>query len=593
MSRKGRRSRIPPSVAAPAATGGDRSAALFVVLVVLLLVRAAGAFAPSPHLWAFDFQAHLPPLTAWLPWLLAALALIPPVAVRIERMVARRTPGFGFALALAALLVTIVLVLPDRLHFVGDANLRFGNLTVDEDPGKLFPQASAADIALHYRLPRTLADRLGVARESLPHALGAVWAVLLAGLAVLAARRFGARGPAALAVAGAIAFGGTLALTTGYLKAFVELALVTGFAGVAAVRVAREGRGLLLLGLAVAAALLLHRSALALLPLLVVTWGIAAGPRRAQVPWRHPATWIGVLAPLAALAQMLPGALATLRSFDLPRHVATSTTRQSGGALAAALAPHHLVDVANLLIVLAPLALVVPVLLGIRRERRSECVALAALLLPWLAVVLFIHPQQGLYRDWDVFAPAGMALAVTAAWHLSGVLEHGRPGLALAVTLAAFAPAFQWVALQHDVPRALARIESRLDRTPWVGATERATSLDFVGMHYIGLGRTEDADRALEHAVDAAPNPRLIVEWGVAALTRGDFVKARSIFQRAAALDSNLVGAWRGLVTAASALGDLAELERGTRELERLVPDDPLIRDARTVLEQSRTAPHR
>src|SRR6185436_18093610 len=107
-----------------------------------------------------------------------------------------------------------------------------------------------ADIALHYRLPRTLADRLGIARAQMPVAFGALWAAALAGLAVLAARRFGARGPAALAVAAAVAFGGTLALATGYLKAFVELSLVTGFAGVAAVRVAREGRGLLMLGLA-------------------------------------------------------------------------------------------------------------------------------------------------------------------------------------------------------------------------------------------------------------------------------------------------------------------------------------------------------
>src|SRR5580765_8351470 len=118
------------------------SAALFVLLGVILILRAVGAFAPSPYLWAFDFQAHLGPVLAWLPWTVAALALIPPVSGRIERAIAGLTPGIGLALGLAAVLITIVVLLPDTLRFVGDANLRFGNLTVDEDPAKLFPQAT-------------------------------------------------------------------------------------------------------------------------------------------------------------------------------------------------------------------------------------------------------------------------------------------------------------------------------------------------------------------------------------------------------------------------------------------------------------------
>lgn len=564
-----------------------RSAALFVVLVVLLILRAAGAFAPSPYLWAFDLQAHLHPVLAWAPWLLAALALVPAVSVPVERRLARLSPGIGLAIALGVVLVTIVLVLPDKLRFVGDAQLRFGNLTVDEDPVKMFPQATPLDLLLHFRLPRALGDRLGIARPDVAYAMGCMWAIALAALAAIVARVCGTRGPVALATAAAVAFGGTLALTTGYLKAFVELSLLTGFAGVAALRLARDGRGLLMLGLAVAGALLLHRSALALVPLLLVAWTIALGPRRAQVPWRSPATWIGIAAPLAALAFMLPRSLATLRGFDVPHHLDPGASGHPAASVTSALEPHHLVDIANVLIVLAPLALAIPALISaFRRERRLEAIALGALLLPWLAVVLVIRPQQGLYRDWDVFTPAGIALALIVAWQLADALPRARAGLAVAATLAVAAPAFQWVALQHDVVRSLARIESRLDRTRWVDATERAVTLDFVGLRYLGLSRTEDANRAFMHAVEAAPNPRVIVQWGMAALTRGDFVQAHNIFQRAAVADSNLPGAWRGLMTAASALGDRAELARATEQLERLVPDDPMIRDARAVLAQ-------
>lgn len=552
---------------------------------MLLALRAIGAFAPSPWLWAFDFQAHLPPVMAWLPWALAALALIPAVSAPVERRLARLAPGTGLAIAVAVALVTIVALLPDDLRFVGDAQLRFGNLTVDESPAKMFPQATPLDIALHFHLPRLLGDRLGVGRAAIPHALGALWAIALAALSVWTARILGARGPVALAACAVIAFGGTLALSTGYLKAFVELSLLTGAAGAAAIRIAREGRGMLALGLAVGGALLFHRSALALLPLLLVAWTLALGPRRAQVPWRRAATWLGIVAPLVALAVTLPRALATVRGFDVAHHLDPAASGRPTASLAAALAPHHLIDVANLLVLLVPLALLAPVLIaGWKRERRMEALMLAALLLPWLALTLLIRPQQGVYRDWDVFAPAGMALAMVLAWQLAAVLPHARAGLGLAVVLGTAAPAIQWVALQHDVPRALARIESRLGRTPWVDDTERAVTLDFVGMRYLGLSRTEDADRAFMHAVEAAPNPRLIVQWGVAALTRGDFVQARNIFQRAALADSNLPGAWRGLMTAASALGDRAELARATDQLERLTPGDPMIRDARALL---------
>jgi tetratricopeptide (TPR) repeat protein len=262
---------------------------------------------------------------------------------------------------------------------------------------------------------------------------------------------------------------------------------------------------------------------------------------------------------------------------------------RGGGAFAAALAPAHLVDVANVLVLLAPLVPLVLLAWTSRAPGRGlELAALLALALPLVALTLFVHPQQGLYRDWDVFAPAGMALALIAAWTVAGALARhaSYAGLGIAVALMTAAPAVQWLALQSDVPRALARIERRLLR-PATPAGERAAGWDFVGMRYVGLGRAADGEQALRRSVEAAPNPRILVEWGVAVLSRGDFARALPIFQRAAALDPLLIGAWRGLATAASAIGDRAELARAADGIERLNPGDPMVGEARAALGQA------
>ncbi|MCE9628366.1 MAG: hypothetical protein K8R56_10675, partial [Candidatus Eisenbacteria bacterium] len=57
-----------------------------------------------------------------------------------------------------------------------------------------------------------------------------------------------------------------------------------------------------------------------------------------------------------------------------------------------------------------------------------------------------------------------------------------------------------------------------------------------------------------------------------------------------ATLNPNLPTAWRGMAAAASATGDRAAMEQAVRELARLVPDDPTLRDARAWLEADDSA---
>ena len=55
---------------------------------------------------------------------------------------------------------------------------------------------------------------------------------------------------------------------------------------------------------------------------------------------------------------------------------------------------------------LSPLALALPfglIALGRWGSSRARGTLLAALALPWLAMLLLIHPPQGMFRDWDDF----------------------------------------------------------------------------------------------------------------------------------------------------------------------------------------------
>ena len=46
------------------------------------MARAALGFVPGMWLWGLNLHRFLPPALAWVPWLLAAAALVPPIARR-------------------------------------------------------------------------------------------------------------------------------------------------------------------------------------------------------------------------------------------------------------------------------------------------------------------------------------------------------------------------------------------------------------------------------------------------------------------------------------------------------------------------------
>jgi tetratricopeptide (TPR) repeat protein len=563
--------------AAPESPGVARALALGVA--ALLAARLLAAYLPGRALWGLDLGRDLP-LAPWLAGLLVTgAALLPAVGARLARAVPDRA-AWPLGLAGAVLLAAFVWNHPDRALYTGDTRLRQGSFVTVQDPQAFAQQALPGDLLLHHALPRALSERLAMTPGDVGRAQGSLLALLtaLAGLAL--AHAAGARGLAALAAAAIACGSAALALDTGYAKAVVEVAAMTSVLAVGLVREARGGNGLAIVGLALALALPLHRSALALVPAWLAAVALCA--RRGGL--RRPAAIAGVLVPLAVLLAMAPRLWGTIASFDRAQH---------WQGLAAVLAPAYIADVANALLLLAPLAALLPVLLALPpRLTRAEAGLAASLVLPPLALLAIATPQQGLPRDWDVFALVGSACAALAAWRVGALFAahaHSRE-MALALALAALVPALQWTALQSDAARLWKRAESILVGPPERDREERALGLATIGLMRYDRGEREEARRLFRLSQQASPHPRRLVEWGLVASLAGRPAEALEYYEQAAAIKPDLVSAWNGVLESAGALGDTARVRAAVHALERLDPSAPVLPEARAWLGERASA---
>ena len=539
----------------------DRVAlALWLTLALLAAGRAAASLAHDMTWWGLDAQRFLPPLSGGLPWLVMTLALLPvlgaalaPAASRLGDSLVRHPRG---AAAIAALLsAAVVLALPDQTIYVGDFAMRSGTILTARDPERLFPQAMALDLLVHVRLPQYLITQLGWTVQMALRGLGALGAAVLALAAVRLPRALGLGGAAALAAAVTVWAGGTLGMFTGYGKSAIELTALTALAGAASLEAVGSGGGLVTLGLCAALALGFHRSGIVLAPLALT--GLALAP----VPWSRAPRWIGAALVALALALFGPRAIHLIATFDVLHHLAPAETRAAGGMLGSLVDPLHLLDVANVILVLAPLA-------------------------PLLITLAIVLPRAGCA---GAAAPAGAALSVlTACAAGAALMPRPRAWLALALVLGAVVPSIQWLALWHQPRVAVAYVRRYIEGPPERAAWDRAATWDYLGTRALVERRGDEAAAAYAKAVQAAQNPRLIGEWGMAELIRNQYARAESLFQRTVELDPNSTIGWNGLATAASWTGDTAACAVAEAGLMRTDPGNPRIAELRALLARAR-----
>jgi hypothetical protein len=604
-----RRNRAPVAAAVRpvSSPGAERAAqALWITLAALAAARAVLAFTPGMWAWSLNLQRFMLPPLGWGLWAIGAAALLPGVAGALERRMERAGDALSSGGAWPAVIATLLVALwvggsPDNARFVGDFLLRQGTVEQSGSPATLFPQALPLDVLIHYTLPAALRKANLLSANDTARWLGVINAALLTWLASRFVRVLRLSGVAALAAWSVVVFGGYLGMFTGYSKSLAELVVVALAVAVSGVQLAREGRGALALGVTLAIGFSLHRAATAFAIPAALAW--ALGVRRMDAAaWRKPSTWAALALPVLALALTARRIVSTVLNVDAAVHLAPSGVRRVG-VLAAALAGPRASDFLNLILILSPVAFAVLVAVIAARtapaapdlaprddERRAAAgtrAVLLALCLPLVAIAPFIHPAQGLFRDWDDFAATGMTISLLAAFALGGLLERAgaRRWVAVTAILAAFSATAQWLALHSDADEGLARARAIATEPPAREESERAGLWDYLGIRNFRLGRWPESAEAFSHAAEFAPSPRMLQEWAMAETMAGHLQQAQQVYHRLLEKDPRSIGGWLGLGTVSSRIPDVDEAFRAT---ERLLELDPANGTGRQLMDYLR-----
>ncbi|HSQ59516.1 MAG TPA: tetratricopeptide repeat protein [Acidobacteriota bacterium] len=291
-------------------------------------------------------------------------------------------------------------------------------------------------------------------------------------------------------------------------------------------------------------------------------------------------------------------------------------------------APEHLLDLANLALLLVPGAAVL-VVAGARDARTALAKDRAAKFLAALAAsaafgAFVLDPKLGMARDWDLFAFAGVPAAALGYYVLLSRGPRGGEAPARAATLAIL------LGLLALVPRvvtnaredlAYVRFRAHLEIDPGRGRAARYHVVHYlqrIGAEDLAMAETlrwdrdyperrigreamaardrGDLDLAIRLNEQAlALSPSYSDAWnnlGGCRMVRGEWGAAKVAFETALALNPNEIGIQLNLGTLAFRQGDLDGAERWWRRVWNRDPENELANRflARLAAERSRQA---
>lgn len=545
------------------------------------LARLLLAYVPSTWLWGLSAQRYLSPAIGWTTWSAALVCLLalwkaPLGAAAARERGAGALPRVRLAALLAAIAGALAWSLRDETYFIGDFIMRAGAVSRGSLAAS-FPQSMPGDVWVHQLLPAGLQAALGVPLGASARLLGALEAAALAALGVAAAGLFRARGLSRLAVPLIVAAQGTLLLCTGFGKGITEVSLLSLAFLLLSVRHLSRPFRWPALELPLLAAIWMHRSALALLPAYAFLVTLELRRTRPVRAWL--AAGGGLRLALLALgcAPVAPRYVHVLGTFDVVHHFHLALG--PGAIFAEAFAPLHLLDVANLCMAIAPAVMFAPLLLGNAAPRdRKELGLLLAGLAPWVAALLVVHPQQGVFRDLDVFAPFASVASLFVAWLASqdagGGTRLAARGPALVSVSAAFAT-LQLLSVQHDAARGPQRALAFAVQAPERASAERAQVWSYLGDLDSQRGAYGAASDAYLNAARLVPTPRRRLQAAIAAARDRRYDHVRAICAALVRDDPRDLYGWIGYAGACSELGDTLAAARAAAELERLVRESP------------------
>lgn len=500
-----------------ARTVSRTTAALLFILFVLVGVCS---FFPELRVWGLNHLAFYPvPVRAAVILLLAVVWITP-----AGRMVYRSFRSGVFRLARMGMLLHLVLSLLSVVIFYsarsstdlfGDGLLVSRSVTTMADRGDLKFTEGATRLIEHERIaPGAMILYLGAATAAseyldmepitgirlLSCLLGGLWVLIV--LRIL--HKFREMPNRSVWIALFLLFGACIEFFFGYIEYYPPLMVVLLLYGVTALRALHGERGIAMPVLWWTLATYIHIQAILFLPslLFVLAWRFMDS-RRSEVERRLPI----LLMFTTIIATGLAWSFTPLGHFFL----AWSSTGDMYGILSAA----HLVDMANELVLLMPLA---PLLiymawlgrsfpgpsesdaatvagttnwLSTRRERKFA----GLLLFPSMIYLLLFRPDLGIARDWDLFAMLGPGLVLWALLVLhrfermvtSEFSNAPWKGPAIIVSLVL---TFAWVGVHASTPRSIERFEAIMTYDPWHAAYE-----------YGNLARVYHREGNLQHAI--------------------------------------------------------------------------------------------
>lgn len=521
--------RRPAPPAPPGAVAPSVPALALLAAWALLLFMAP---ATSNAFWAVNgFRSVTPEARFGLVVAAVGVALIPLFRLR-SALIAW---GIGAATA-----VVLAFPLRERVHFLGDSQLRIRSIAAFG--AGLFGEAAAEwsrklhanplDFAINFFAPVAL-TRLGLTVLQAVSLVSLVLALMwFAGLWRLSGR-LAVPAPFKLSLCAALALSGALEAFAGYAESSGLLLVAATWWWAELLAPIEDRRAAFRAALAWLALALVHR--IALVMLLPQAWR-ALGP---ALPGDRPEARrlllhysLGAVA--LAAGMLLAGSGARLLADDWHNLVGTVPT----GAL-----PRHLglADIANLLLLLAPLLLVSAVLLGAPPRDIPQRPG-AWLLITATAPLMVLGPIMpvgtsgfGAHRDWDLNLLLGLTLTLGAARilarlpaaRLAGALTAALPVLALA--------AGSWVAVNADEGASIRRVLALAADPRALAEPQRGTLHEFLGQRAMNLGQSRAAGAYYERAFEIGGNRRRLLLAAEAWAAGGDTALARAAIARARA----------------------------------------------------------
>jgi hypothetical protein len=491
----------------------------------------------SSRLWGLNaFRALTPGVRVAL---VAAAAAVAPLALRSPR----RVPAALLAAMLgAALALALAFPLRERLHFLGDSQLRMRAIA-HEAANELKPlalreraqefHAQPLDLALDLMGPTALARRGWSAPDAVSVVSLGLAAVFFAGLWRLARVMRPAPDcePAFIAV---LAGTGLLQAFAGYAESTAVLLATAVWWWAVTLAPLDRWWAAARIALAWLMVFLAHRLGLVLLaPQL---WRSLAPAFEGDRPAARRLLLILTLAEAAAAAMVLTTAVLPGGSLRDIRELLEGVLGPHGPRLTPPL------DLVSLLAVVAAPALLAPALIGregLATFARSRPLALFVVAALALSPMLFVYPVApsglGPHRDWDLASLPGLSLTAAAAFALSRLPASRLRGALVVLLPVLVLQAGGWVLANADMHAALLRAQASASAAAAYSAEQRSSLFLFLAYDAAEREQYAAAGGYFERAFDALPNRKNLITGAEAWLRAGDPAAARRVLARARA----------------------------------------------------------